>query len=358
MRTCFVCLDESAGAAVALGCACRCESGYAHVECMVEAAKHGHDKAKWSTCGTCTEDFTGEMQMELAFAHYKHSFEKGLVDVDPRTGASRLNLSEVISAVRDMGLASARQGHFERAERLSRWTHAIFAQHVGPESADALQEMGNVAAVVQAQGKIAQADGIYAVLLPTMRRVLGEEHPYTICVELSIVQRHVILQTHECEALARAVVVKCVRHYGPEHPRTFSGKSALGEALTVARKYAEAKAVHVEVAETSRRVLGANHPDTVYARMQVAWVDHKQRRGSGTRAQRVLCAAAEHLFGAESSVAVDGNCVLVRMLWDDDRPAAAALLERTLPAYTKLYGAAHPNVVQYEGMLRAFRART
>jgi hypothetical protein len=48
--------------------------------------------------------------------------------------------------------------------------------------------------------------------------------------------------------------------------------------------------------------------------------------------QRVLCAAAEHLFGAESGVAIDGQCVLARMLWDDhDRPAAAAILERILP---------------------------
>lgn len=352
-RACFVCLDSDGGA-VALGCACRGESAYAHVGCMVSAATHGCDKAKWSTCGTCTEDFTGEMQMGLAFAHYKHSVEQGLFDVDPETGASRLNLSEVISAVRDMGHASARQGQFPRAERLARWTHSVFARHVGAESADALQAMGNVAAVVLAQGMYAQADAIYADLLPTMRRVLCADHPFTLCVEISVVQWHVA-QRLGCEGLARAVVAKCARHYGAEHPRTLSSMSALGEALMVAGKGAESEAAHTEVAETSRRVLGANHPDTMYARMNIAWAKHKQRMGTGAHAQRVLCAAAAHLFGAESAAAVDGQCILVRMLWDYDRPAAAVILERILPVYARLYGAAHPNTAQYEGMLRASR---
>ena len=62
---------------------------------------------------------------------------------------------------------------------------------------------------------------------------------------------------------------------------------------------------------------------------------------------------ANHLFGAESGVAVDGQCVLARMLWDDDdRPAAAAILGRILPEYTRMYGKEHPNTVQYEAMLR------
>jgi Cd2+/Zn2+-exporting ATPase len=38
----------------------------------------------------------------------------------------------------------------DRAEKLARWTHSVFARHVGAEGPDALQAMGNVAAVVLA----------------------------------------------------------------------------------------------------------------------------------------------------------------------------------------------------------------
>jgi hypothetical protein len=89
--------------------------------------------------------------------------------------------------------------------------------------------------------------------------------------------------------------------------------------------------------------------------MNIAWAKHKQRNGTGTHAQRVLWAAAAHLFGAESAAAVDAQCILVRMLWERDLPEAAAILGRMLPVYTRLYGAAHPNTVQYEGMLSAAR---
>ena len=67
---CTICLDSDPPP-IQSGCACRSDSGLAHLECLVEKAvvqqAHRGDKVWWE-CQTCGQDFTGAMRTGLAEA--------------------------------------------------------------------------------------------------------------------------------------------------------------------------------------------------------------------------------------------------------------------------------------------------
>ncbi len=67
---CIVCLDSDPPP-VQSGCACRSDTGLAHVGCLIEKAvtqqPHRGD-AVWWECQTCGQRFTGAMQTGLAEA--------------------------------------------------------------------------------------------------------------------------------------------------------------------------------------------------------------------------------------------------------------------------------------------------
>ena len=67
---CIICLDTSPPP-IQSGCACRGDSGLAHIACLVQAAasqqaRRGSDV--WQKCQTCKQYYTGAMQTGLAEA--------------------------------------------------------------------------------------------------------------------------------------------------------------------------------------------------------------------------------------------------------------------------------------------------
>ena len=65
---CIVCLDSDPPP-IQSGCACRSDTGLAHVGCLVEKAvsqQPHRGNAVWWECQTCGQKFTGAMRMGLA----------------------------------------------------------------------------------------------------------------------------------------------------------------------------------------------------------------------------------------------------------------------------------------------------
>lgn len=71
-------------------CACRGDhSGWAHLHCLVNAATRSNPEI-WSTCPTCTQDFTGALQLGLAQASWELWRGKGVEDGRRLEAADRL----------------------------------------------------------------------------------------------------------------------------------------------------------------------------------------------------------------------------------------------------------------------------
>jgi hypothetical protein len=75
---CFLCLDSDMPP-IQSGCACRSDTGLAHVGCLIEKAvaqlPHRGD-AVWRECQTCGRPFTGAMQMGLAEAWWSRVWDE------------------------------------------------------------------------------------------------------------------------------------------------------------------------------------------------------------------------------------------------------------------------------------------
>ncbi len=66
---CIICLETSPPP-IQSGCACRGDSGLAHIACLVQAAasQQAQRNGVWRLCQTCKQDYTGAMQTGLAEA--------------------------------------------------------------------------------------------------------------------------------------------------------------------------------------------------------------------------------------------------------------------------------------------------
>ena len=67
---CIICLDTSPPP-IQSGCACRGDSGLAHIACLVRAAasqQAQRGNGVWRECQTCKQDYTGAMRTGLAEA--------------------------------------------------------------------------------------------------------------------------------------------------------------------------------------------------------------------------------------------------------------------------------------------------
>ena len=69
-EACIICLDTSPPP-IQSGCACRGDSGLAHIACLVQAAasqQAQRGSEVWQQCQTCKQRYTGAMQTGLAKA--------------------------------------------------------------------------------------------------------------------------------------------------------------------------------------------------------------------------------------------------------------------------------------------------
>ncbi len=68
VECCIICLDADPPP-IQSGCACRSDTGLAHVDCLIEKAvsQQAHRGfTVWRECQTCGQDFTGAMRTGLA----------------------------------------------------------------------------------------------------------------------------------------------------------------------------------------------------------------------------------------------------------------------------------------------------
>ena len=83
------------------------------------------------------------------------------------------------------------------------------------------------------------------------------------------------------------------RVLGAEHPDTLRSASNLAESLSKQGKYVDAERIEREVLEGRKRVLGAEHPDTLASANNLA--TSLSRQGKYTEAERMLLATLASL---------------------------------------------------------------
>ena len=168
----------------------------------------------------------------------------------PDTLTSINNLASLLHALDK--LAEAESFYRESLEK--------FRRVLGEEHPDTLTSINNLASLLQTQDKLAEAESFYRESLEKRRRVLGEDHPDTIS-SINNMGRLLLDQDHltEAEPYLREALEKFRRVLGDEHPRTLFSMNNTGRLLNAQGKHSEAIALLVPLEPAARKVfIGGN----------------------------------------------------------------------------------------------------
>ena len=366
---CVVCLDSDPPP-IQSGCACRSDSGLAHVDCLVEKAvtQEAHRGIKvWWECQTCQQSFTGAMRTGLGEAwcsrvrdQAEESEERlsaagNLADCRQHEGqyaeAERINrhvlsvekrvLGEThphtLATESNLALSLSLQEKHAEAERINREVLGARRRVLGEEHLDTLGSAGNLGSSLQSQGKHAEAEQI------------GEEHPLTLGTAGNLALL-LSLQGKQAEAerLEREVYGVMRRVLGEEHPSTLKSAINLANSLSGQERYAEAAQIQRVVLGVSRRVLGKEHPDTLGTAGNLAHALHCL--GKHTEAERVvreLLDASRRVFGTDHPGTLTAASNLAGTLLMQGKCAEAErILQDVFVTQQRVLGASNPDTLR------------
>jgi tetratricopeptide (TPR) repeat protein len=129
-------------------------------------------------------------------------------------------------------------------------------------------------------------------------------------------------RSSEAEKLDRETLDIRRRVLGAEHPETLMSMIELAETLDDLRRYTEAERLYREIIVVESRVLGPEHPDTANAKYNLAC--NLALRGRRDEALAVLRDAVEHGLRANVNIEQDTDFKSLRT----DRRFAAILATR------------------------------
>jgi hypothetical protein len=167
---CIICLDTSPPP-IQSGCACRGDSGLAHIACLVQAAASQQARrgnGVWRECQTCKQRYTGAMWAGLAEAWRS------------RVAGQAAESTERIAAENNLAKSLMHQGKGAEAEPMFRRLHEVMMRALGAEHPHTLTSANNLATSLSRQGKYADAERIQREVHAVEKRVLGAEHPDTL----------------------------------------------------------------------------------------------------------------------------------------------------------------------------------
>jgi tetratricopeptide (TPR) repeat protein len=349
MGACIICLDTSPPP-IQSGCACRGDSGLAHIACLVQAAtsqqpQQGIDV--WRRCQTCTQYYTGAMQMGLAEAWRS------------RVAGQAAENTERLLAEGNLATSLVQQGKDAEAEPMFRRQHEVMMRMHGAEHPDTLTSAGNLAMSLLNQGKHAEAERIQREVYAVQKRVLGAEHPSTlrsannIATSLSDQRKFA-----DAERIQREVLGVEKRVLGAEHPNTLLTANNLAESLFHQDKHVEAERIQRAVHEVQQRVLGAEHPNTLASAANLAMsLVTKGEYAEAERIQREVHEVQKRVLGAEHpNTLMAANNQASSLFHQGKYVEAQQMLHAALASLQRVLGPSHPYALQTARNLEGVRA--
>lgn len=264
---CTICLDSTVPP-IQCGCACRNDSGLAHLECLVRKADFQavhRGSAAWLTCQTCTQNFTGAMKSGLADAWWSRVCDQ------PRGSSERLFVMVYVADCR------CSEGARELALQMNLEAYVEMRDVYGEEHLDTLQCAHHLAQKLSSCGEYKLAEEFERKVHGLRCKLLGPEHEDALesAEHLALTLAHA-KKLKEAEAILRLVLDTRIERLGVEHPSTMSCQNRLAGVLSHNGGNREAQQLLLAGLALQRRVLGAEHPVTLasanyLARMRDRW---------------------------------------------------------------------------------------
>lgn len=187
---------------------------------------------------------------------------RALAIYEKRSGPDSTNTA---SALNNLALALERSGDFAGAELLLRRSHRILEKAQGANHPDTAVTLSNLGRVLDSQGKFGAQAGLgsgggSAAKPAAAVPVAGGDNAVQLAVRANELMSQG--QYQEAETLQARVVAILERTLGAENPQTLTGRSNLANVFSLQGKVADAETLHRQVLASREKVLGAAHPDT------------------------------------------------------------------------------------------------
>jgi tetratricopeptide (TPR) repeat protein len=254
----------------------------------------------------------------------------------------------VLAAQHELAHETLHQGRLADAERDFRLVLESRRRVLGENDTDTLRSRYGLARVVAYRGRLAEAEEALRALLEHQERVLGREHVDTITTSYQLA-RVMGKQGRwaEAERSHRSVLDIRTRLLGEEHPSTLTSRHGVARAIVGQGRWTEAESAYRQLLEALRRTLGPDHPNTLTTYSRLADAVAGQRRWEEAEAMyREMLPGRSRTHGEDHSYVLWTRHGLAVAVSRQGRWAEAEGLHRDiLDARRRLLGNDHPHTL-------------
>ncbi|KAI9903679.1 hypothetical protein N3K66_000208 [Trichothecium roseum] len=131
--------------------------------------------------------------------------------------------------------------------------------------------MTGLASAIESQGRYDEAERLQVSLLALSCRLYGEDHPDTLTAMMNLAWTQARQRRYaDAELLQADVLTRAIDLLGPDHPQTLAAKVTLSTTYYKQGRYAEAEPLESSAFEARKRLFGEDHPDTLVAMHNLA----------------------------------------------------------------------------------------
>jgi hypothetical protein len=163
----------------------------------------------------------------------------------------------------------------------------------------------------------------------------------------------------EAERIEREVHEVRKRVLGAEHPDTLTSANNLAESLPYQGRYAEAARIERETHEVQKRVLGAEHPDTLTSASNLAMsLSDQGKYAEAERIEREVLGVRKRVLGAEHpDTLLSANNLAGSLSHQGKYTEAERMLHASVASLQRVLGPTHPNTLAAARSPEEVRAR-
>jgi tetratricopeptide (TPR) repeat protein len=213
---------------------------------------------------------TNRSKWRRLLPHAQYALSHSLADDDDE---ERLKLASKCA----MALSS--DGRYGEAEELEVQVMQTRKRVLTDEHPYTLASIASLALTHWNQGRWAEAEELQVQVMQMRKRVLTDEHPDTLASIASLALTHGNQgRWAEAEELEVHVMQTMKRVLSDEHPDTLTSMANLAAKYRNQGRWVEAEELQVQVMQTNKRVLTDEHPDTLVSMANLAFTLQSQAR--------------------------------------------------------------------------------
>ncbi|MEX2317270.1 MAG: tetratricopeptide repeat protein [Pirellulales bacterium] len=172
--------------------------------------------------------------------------------------------AETLESVSNLAGGYRTLGRHAEALKLDQQTFALRMTQLGPAHPDTLKSMKHIADGYDALGRFEQAIQQYERVLALMKSTLGSDHPDTLrCMNSLTDSYHIRGRLPEALKLGEETVALMKSKLGPDHPDTLRSMINLARTYDVLGRADDTLMLREAVYSSRKLKLGPNHPQTL-----------------------------------------------------------------------------------------------